>query len=324
LDEKYRPKSFDEVIGQDEIVASIKSNIARDSHPQYLFVGQSGVGKTTMAHLLAQGVFGGTLRNRYNGRFVEFNASDARKIEDVRTKYKKLAMIQGRRIIYLSEFDMVTVPAQNALRRPIETTKNAIFIFSANYPENIIDALHSRCSEYRFIPMPDKVVIKRLLYICKQEGIGVNVGDENVRQGFYTLAAYARGDLRKAINTLEQVITEGKEITPESIAMLKKPRLATDALKRALAGDFQGAKEMIQDVFIMQGFTSTEVAMELYKSIPVAAADNRQVRVRLYEKLGQILRGCRPGAPSVIMFVEFMAFAWKAPRMMKCPALEGS
>lgn len=316
--EKYRPKTLDEVIGQEDTIASIKSNVAKGSHPMYLFHGISGVGKTTVAHLTAQAIFG----DDWKRRFIEFNASDARGIEDVRNKYKRLAASQGRRMVYLSEFDQMTTPAQNALRRPLELTKGAIFVFSANYPYNIIDAIKSRCSEYHFEPIKANPMMRHLLHICEMEGVKVDKRNPAIQSGFKVLAAQSRGDMRKAINTLEKIVSEGNEITVETVAMLRRPDMATEALKRALAGDLQGSKEMIEDVFIGSGFNPHDVADELYSSIPRSTTD-RQVRARLYERLDFAVQGCtRLGVNPVIPFVSFISFAWRAPRMMKCPALE--
>src|SRR5213080_2275911 len=104
--EKYRPKSLDEVVGQDEIVERLKAYAKEGNLPHLLFAGPAGTGKTTCAMALARDMFGETWRQNY----YELNSSDERGIETVRTKVKEIARLAPFggttfKIIFLDEAD---------------------------------------------------------------------------------------------------------------------------------------------------------------------------------------------------------------------------
>jgi replication factor C small subunit len=118
--EKYRPKTLDEVIGQEQIVRRLKSYVKSGNLPHLLFSGPPGVGKTACAVALAREMFGDTWQNN----FIELNASDERGIDVVRTNIKNFARTaplgEARfKIIFLDEADALTSDAQSALRRAI-------------------------------------------------------------------------------------------------------------------------------------------------------------------------------------------------------------
>jgi replication factor C small subunit len=314
LVEKYRPKSFDEIKGQDEIVAAIKRMVERKDLPHLLFIGPPGTGKTSMAECIARALFGSEWRNR----FVELNASDERGIDTVRNVIKRLARTSGKRILFLDEADAMTPDAQNALRRIMEKTQSTIFILSANREWKIIDAIKSRCAIFRFKKLRDDIVLQRLLEICKAEGIKI---DPKAKEGFMALVREADGDLRKAINMLETLITHGKSITEKEVLALRRPRLAEDALKLALGGDFDRAREMLEDAYINGNLSADKVVDELYEALSNLNPLDNDVRVRLYARLAEAERAIRLGANPLIQLVGFLAYAWVAPHLRKCPLL---
>lgn len=117
--------------------------------PHFLFWGNAGTGKTQFAKLLAEDFLGHAM----GLNFHEFNMSDDRGIDFIKGPIKEIAMSSSmagnRKIIYLGEADGLTKDAQAALRRIMELG-NAIFIFSCNYPNKLIDAIHNRCSVWEF------------------------------------------------------------------------------------------------------------------------------------------------------------------------------
>ena len=133
--EKYRPKTFEEVIGQKEIVSRVQALVETQNLPHLLFAGPPGVGKTTLSLVIARSMFG----DNWKSNFLELNASDERGIDVIRVKVKDFARTRALgnvpfKIIYLDECDALTKEAQQALRRTMENyTQTTRFILSCNY-----------------------------------------------------------------------------------------------------------------------------------------------------------------------------------------------
>jgi len=315
LVEKYRPQSLDEVIGQDEIIKSLKNMIARGEIPHLLFVGPPGTGKTTVAICLAKELFG----DQWKGRFVELNASDERGIEAVRNKIKKLALSKGKRIIFLDECDSMTEEAQGALRRIMEKTKESIFILSCNYEHKIIDPIKSRCARFVFKKIPPKLMLKRLFEICKAEGIKVEL-DQKTKEAFMLLIEEADGDMRKAINMLEQLISAKKEITKENVILLRKTNAVSIAIDKALAGDFVTAKKMIEDAIILGNYDWEQLIRDIYKKLD--SIQDEKIKIKLFTKLADLEYRCKVGSNPLIQFIGFIAYCWIVKHVdPRCPVL---
>jgi len=327
LTEKYRPRDWSEVAGQEDIVRSIRANIAnRDKlgMPHYLFVGPTpGVGKTTIATLIAK---------ELGVSFHEFNASDKRGIDFIRDEIKKLSQFKGERVIFLDEADNLTGgsgsagAAQQALRRIMEQTENAIFILTGNYEDQIIDAIKSRCVIHTFPPLKSQDVQKKIVEIIKGEQIKLDIStpekQAQVRAGIRRLVEQANGDLRSAINNLEKIIDEDLEITPESVAVLRDATsLHTLALKYALEGDFDSAKDAIEKAHIEGRYDSRRTFRELYKALETVKP--KEVRIRLYSKLGEVEANSKRGGDAIIQLIYFVAYAWLVPHLSRCPVLSG-
>ena len=130
--EKYRPKDFSEIKGQKEIVQRVKAFVAQKNMPHQLYAGPAGVGKSTLAIVVAKKLFG----DQWRQNFLELNASDERGIDIVRVKVKDFARTKAIgdvpfKIIFLDECDALTREAQQALRRTMENyTSTCRFILS--------------------------------------------------------------------------------------------------------------------------------------------------------------------------------------------------
>lgn len=305
LTEKYRPTSFHEIKGQDEIISSIKDTIARGDLPHFLFLGMPGNGKTSTAHLIAKEV-------KYP--IHEFNASDERGIDVVRGKIKRLASTKGHRIILLDEADNMTADAQQALRRTMETTRSAIFILCGNREYKIIDPIKSRCAIHRFKRLEDQVVAQRIWEICKKEGIEIKM-DAETKKGLSKLVKNCKGDMRKALNTIEGIIDKDKKITKDSLTKWE-PKIVSIALKQSLGGNFEESKQTLEDAFINSRFNADTIIEELYEAIGELEEDN-EIKIRLYTKLAETERNCKIGSNPLIQIIGFLAWAWISPHLTK-------
>ena len=206
--EKYRPKTLDEVVGQEEIVERLKAYAKEGNLPHLLFAGPAGTGKTTCAIALARDMFGENWRQNY----YELNSSDERGIETVRTKVKEIARLApfggtSFKIIFLDEADNLTADAQAAMRRTMETySKTSRFILSANYSSRLIEPIQSRTAVFRFRPLKPEAIQEYIARIAKGEKLKIS------EDGMEALVYVAEGDMRRAVNALQVAASLGSTI----------------------------------------------------------------------------------------------------------------
>ena len=168
--EQYRPKKFNEVMGQEDIVQRIESLTNSMNIPHLLLAGPAGTGKSTLALIIVKELFGEDWKDSY----LELNASDERGINIVREKVKNFARTKSLgkipfKIIFLDEADALTPEAQQALRRTMENySATCRFILSCNYSSKIIDPIQSRCAIFRFKLLEKKAIEKVLNTIAQQ------------------------------------------------------------------------------------------------------------------------------------------------------------
>ncbi|KIY49968.1 P-loop containing nucleoside triphosphate hydrolase protein [Fistulina hepatica ATCC 64428] len=197
--EKYRPATLDEVVSHKDITSTIENFIAKNRLPHLLFYGPPGTGKTTTILAVARKIYGAD----YRKQILELNASDERGIDVVRDQIKQFAetrtlFSKGFKLAVLDEADMMTQQAQAALRRVIEQyTKNVRFCIICNYVNKIAPAIQSRCTRFRFSPLPISEVEKRVDIIVDAERVNLTL------DGKRALLKLSRGDMRRALNVLQ-------------------------------------------------------------------------------------------------------------------------
>lgn len=170
--EKYRPKTFNEIIDQDEKIVVIENAIKNNELPHMIFYGPSGSGKTSLALAIVRKMF-----DNSNGNVLELNASDDRGIDIVRNKIKKFTEIASTyiRIIILDEADSMTSDAQSALSRIIEKRSiNCRFILICNNINKILPNIQSRCAKMRFGYLMQNKIKTKIMDIVKLENISIN------------------------------------------------------------------------------------------------------------------------------------------------------
>jgi len=284
--ERYRPKDLDEVVGQKHITERLKAYVSSGNMPHLLLAGPAGTGKTTCALALARGLFG----EEWKGNFIELNASDERGIDVVRGKIKEFARTSplGKaefKIIFMDEADALTSDAQAALRRTMEKySKICRFILSCNYSSKIIDPIQSRCAVFRFSPLSREDVGTYLKMIISKENVKM---DDDALEG---LIHVARGDMRRAVNSLQVAASLGKPITLDIIyhtTGLAKPEEVKKMLETALAGNFLNARDTLDDIMIMYGLSGQDIIKQIHSSFfDLSITDSE--KVRLMDKTGEI------------------------------------
>ena len=198
--EKYRPNKLTEIIGQEHFVLDATGWIEERNMPNVLLYGNPGNGKTGAGLVIGKEILG----ESFEDNFVEVNASDDRRLENVRTTIKNIAQ-SGTvgdapfRIMLLDEMDGMTNDAQNALKRIMERyASNIRFIITCNDRNKIIFALQSRCANYHFKPLSNGAVMEVLTSILQKEGV-TRFTQEELDSFIYAM----NGDMRRAITELQ-------------------------------------------------------------------------------------------------------------------------
>ena len=312
--EKYRPKKFEEVVGQSDIIKKVQSLTNSLNIPHMLFAGPAGTGKSTLALIVVKELFGTNWKENY----LELNASDERGIDVVRQKVKDFARTKAIgdvpfKVIFLDEADALTKEAQQALRRTMENfTSTCRFIMSCNYSSKIIDPIQSRCAVFRFKLLEKKDIEKRIKVIAEKEGL--QIPEESVE----TLYEASEGDCRRVINLLQASASISTAITTELISTLMssaKPAEVKIVLEYALSGDFLKAKEKLLDVMLKESVSGTDIIKSIQKEVWNLQIDN-ELKVKLTEKTGEIEFRMVEGSDEFIQLQALLASFVMAGRGM--------
>jgi len=303
--EKYRPKDFSEIKGQKEIVKRIKAFVEQQNIPHLLFAGPAGVGKTTLALIIAKKLFGDSWHQNY----MDLNASDERGIDIIRNKVKDFARTKAignvpYKIIFLDECDALTREAQQALRRTMENyTQNCRFILSANYSSKIIDPIQSRCAMFRFKPLDKKEIFAIIESIEKEEKIKVN---GKAKEALYTIS---EGDARRINNVMQSCAAISKDIDEAvvySMASVAKPKEIDEVLKLALQNKFIDARSKLMDVMLNYGLSGIDIIKQIQQEILNLEIDNEK-KMLLMEKCGEIEFRMTEGSDEFIQLETLLA-----------------
>ena len=284
--EKYRPKKFEDLVGQDDIIKKVQNLTKSLNIPHLLFAGPAGTGKSSLALIIVKELFGINWKENY----LELNASDERGIDVVRQKVKDFARTKALgnvpfKVIFLDEADALTKEAQQALRRTMENYTNTCrFILSCNYSSKILDPIQSRCVVFRFKLLEKKDIEKRIRLIAERENLELPNGS------IESLYEAAEGDCRRVINIIQASSSISPVITSELINTLISAARPADikiVLEYALSGDFLKSKEKLLDVMLKESISGTDIIKSIQKEIWNLPIDN-ELKVRLTEKSGEI------------------------------------
>lgn len=303
--EKYRPTSFADLKGQEQIVEKIKAFVETKNMPHIMFAGPAGVGKSTTALVIARELFG----SQWRENFLELNASDERGIDVVRTKVKDFARTRALgdvpfKIIFLDECDALTKEAQQALRRTMENyTQTTRFILSCNYSSKIIDPIQSRCTIFRFRPLEKEQMFLIIEKIAREEGISL---DEKAKDALYISS---EGDCRRAENILQSCAAVSKKITEEevfSLASVAKPKEIKEFLTLAIENKFIAARDKMLETMLRYGLSGTDMIKQIQKEIWNLSISDEQ-KVHLVDKCGEIEFRMTEGSDEFLQLEAFLA-----------------
>lgn len=216
---KYRPSNFDEVVGQQPIIQTLKNAIVQNriAHA-YLFCGPRGTGKTSIAKIFAKMLNCEDESNKPCGKcinckmvqngshpdIIEIDAASNNGVDEVRNLIDKVkyAPMQGKYKVYIiDEVHMMTTGAFNALLKTIEEPPaHVVFILATTEPNKVIPTIISRCQRFDFNKVSQKDIEKRLSIVCKEEKIEIDP------EAISLISQLADGGMRDSLSILDQCI----------------------------------------------------------------------------------------------------------------------
>ena len=287
---RYRPKQFDELVGQEHIVRTLKNAIQsnRIGHA-YLFVGPRGTGKTTVARIFAKALNaqgGPSVRPDDNTEIaksimdgscmdvVEIDGASNRSIEEIRKlrdDCKYSPTVCTYKIYIIDEVHSLTSDAFNALLKTLEEPPAHVkFIFATTEANKVLGTITSRCQRFEFRPIPEELIASHLAKISKLEGI------ETTEEALLAVARLANGGMRDAQSILDQMISFcGKKIGLDDVVNvygLAGPKRIESLASQMAAGDCAKVIESVGELI--------ENGCDLYRTLCDLQIDLRDAMLK--------------------------------------------
>ena len=282
LARKWRPQTFEEVVGQKPITQALQNAIAtqRVAHA-YLFAGARGVGKTSVARILAKGLncqegptdhpcdhcsFCHEIREGISVDVLEIDGASNRginEIRELRENVKYLPSKSKHKVYIIDEVHMLTPEAFNALLKTLEEPPpHVIFVFATTEPHKIPLTILSRCQRYDFKRIPLASIVGQLQKIATEEGVEIS------DQSLHLIAREAEGSMRDAQSLLDQVLSFcGQKVSDEGVIEVLgiiDRKILQDAIRALADGDKARLLQIAEEVHRF-GYDIKEFCGELAK-----------------------------------------------------------
>lgn len=232
---KYRPMTFDDVVGQDSIVTTLRNSIINKTFfHAYMFFGPRGTGKTTISKIFARSI---NCEEPINGcscgncpkclhsfekecvDIIEIDAASNNGVDEIRELKNKISLVPAElnyKVYIIDEVHMLSIGAFNALLKTLEEPpEHAIFILATTDPQKVPETIISRCQCFSFKRISDNAIVDRMKFITEKENISI---EEDV---LHDIAKFSDGGMRDALGLLDKLSSyTDKKITSDSFAEL--------------------------------------------------------------------------------------------------------
>ncbi|MBT8507395.1 replication protein C [Methanomicrobiaceae archaeon CYW5] len=281
--EKYRPKTFENILGQEKVVSHLEGFGERGMVPHLLMTGPHGTGKSCAVECLARSLYGDFWRENLSvistgalfrsgkayleeeEKFAHLYRKDLSVINNFKRIVKWYASMKPLnaefKLIVFDEADALTFEAQQALRRIMEQFSDTCrFIFLARTQSAIIPAISSRTLLLFFGPLPEEIITRHLTAIGRAEsGISTTVDAGEIE----LIAASVRGDMRSAVMYLQMAMDPAITDTIETFSESETKNITKTLFAALRNGDFDGAKKIGEILMLEYGLSGREVLGEL-------------------------------------------------------------
>jgi len=281
--EKYRPKTFDQIIGQEKVLRHLRSFAEQKNVPHMIVFGPHGTGKSASIECMARVLYGeywqenttvlsaadlfsqGKAYLEQDERFSHIFQKDASLINNVKYIIKWYSSIRPLdaefKLMVFEGAEHLTFEAQQALRRIMERFSSTCrFILCTTNPSSIIPAISSRCLPLFFAPLSAGEIHGRLQAIMSEEGID---REQVAPEDLELIEHAARGDLRKAIMLLQLHVARGEEIDITEISESETLTISAAAFSALRQGQLEKANALVQSLMVDYGLSGREVLREL-------------------------------------------------------------
>lgn len=308
---KHRSKSLAEIVGQEHITTALKTAITsqRISHA-YLFTGPRGVGKTSIARILAYEIN----KLPYDSEathldIIEIDAASNRRIDEVRDLRDKIHLAPASaeyKVYIIDEVHMLTREAFNALLKTLEEPpKHIVFILATTEVHKLPETIISRTQHYTFRPIEADKVVAHLESIAKQENITIT------KDALQLIAEHGGGSFRDSISILDQAQSVGKEITAHDIEQLlgiAPQKIITTILAQIEDYDAAGLINQLQETR-QQGIAPTLLSKQLSAGIrSTILQKSSDQQLKLLSLLGKLIEVNQSSDPYTTLEISLLEY----------------
>jgi len=292
--EKYRPTTVEDLVLEQSALDKIKKYIDEKDMPNIIITGIPGIGKTSTILCIAKNLLG----KYYNNSVLELNASDDRGIKTVQQSIeyfckKKISAENNNnyakhKIILLDEADHLTSKAQQSINNLMEQYhKNTRFAFTCNNSPEIIEAIQSRCTIFRYDKLSNDQIETRLNKICALEEIPYS------KEGIDAIIKTAQGDLRQAINNLQLIFCGYKNIIPENVYKLCDNPHSSIIMNMILECSKKNIKNALKYLNELRnkGYSSSDISLSMIGTIKNMNNSNLSENTKI-EFMNEISKTC--------------------------------